>query len=383
MKKINFKKLNSLIFSLIIVFSFFTTNIKIANAVCNVGLVLSPQGECIPQITYDTLYGNGGGGSGSGFGVGGGVNLNPQNTYKDEPYQPLAPLPGYPDGGFKFTAEQGEPEPCPLGQFMNTFIDIFIGIVAILSMIMIVMGGIEYVMSDLVTSKEEAKSRIQNAILGLILSLSIYIILNTVNPNLLNLCLDVPNKSITIKEGIAGDENAGNFTPISKDKLESLGVKCPGSGGAGALPSIARSFAGKVSYDQSKRGKISGNTIYLDCSSFVSQVYACAGLSSPGNTTATMFNNNNKTGDLQNSSSFLTNLAVGDLLGWRKGESTKYESAGHVVMYLGNGKFIEVNSQSGVTERSLGSYTGNYYHLIKPKTGGVGDGPGGGGGGSF
>ncbi len=69
-------------------------------------------------------------------------------------------------------------------------------------MIMIVMGGIEYVMSDLVTSKEEAKSRIQNAILGLILSLSIYIILNTVNPNLLNLCLDVKPATIIIDEDV-------------------------------------------------------------------------------------------------------------------------------------------------------------------------------------
>lgn len=321
MKKINFKKLNSLLFSLIIVFSFLGFN-----------FITFAQPKTV---------------------------VEPQGTYNDEPYTPLAPLPGYPADGFDFSNKS-----CPLGQFMNTFIDIFIGIVAILSMIMIVMGGIEYVMSDLVTSKEEAKSRIQNAILGLILSLSIYIILNTINPNLLNLCLDVKTQTIVI-DGLEGDENAGTFSPISKDSLEALGVKCPGSGGAGALPSIARSFAGKVSYNQSKRGTVNGNTIYLDCSSFVSQVYACAGLSSPGNTTASMFNNSNKTGIAQDSSNFVRTLTVGDLLGWKKGESEKYKSAGHVVMYLGNGKFIEVNSQSGVTERSLSSYSGNYYHLIK------------------
>ncbi len=159
MKKINFKKLNSLLFSLIIVFSFLGFN-----------FITFAQPKTV---------------------------VEPQGTYNDEPYQPLAPLPGYPADGFNFSDKS-----CPLGQFMNTFIDIFIGIVAILSMIMIVMGGIEYVMSDLVTSKEEAKSRIQNAILGLILSLSIYIILNTVNPNLLNLCLDVKPATIIIDEDV-------------------------------------------------------------------------------------------------------------------------------------------------------------------------------------
>ena len=198
MKKINFKKINSLLFSLIIVFSFlgFTKevfadlcpNIRGEQSSIPPGHVIDSSGNCVTAK---------------------GATANPQGTYNDEPYQPLAPLPGYENipgykenGGFTFGPTKDNPDAgkCPLGEFMNIFIDIFIGIVAILSMVMIVMGGIEYVMSDLVTSKEEAKSRIQNAILGLILSLPIYIILNTVNPNLLNLCLDIKKVSVTIEE---------------------------------------------------------------------------------------------------------------------------------------------------------------------------------------
>lgn len=188
MKKINFKKINSLLFSLIIVFSFlgfnFITFAQLDFTVTDQG---DPNGDGNPGTSTNNNNSNN-----STKTV-----VEPQGTYNDEPYQPLARLPGYPADGFDFSDKS-----CPLGQFMNTFIDIFIGIVAILSMVMIVMGGIEYVMSDLVTSKEEAKSRIQNAILGLILSLSIYIILNTLNPNLLNLCLDVKTQTITIGEDI-------------------------------------------------------------------------------------------------------------------------------------------------------------------------------------
>ena len=43
----------------------------------------------------------------------------------------------------------------PIGRIYEYFYRYFIGIVAILSMVMIVMGGIEYVMSDLVTSKKK------------------------------------------------------------------------------------------------------------------------------------------------------------------------------------------------------------------------------------
>lgn len=159
MKKNNFKKINSLIFSLFIIISFVYNPIEIKSQA-----VVEPK------------------------------------SYNEEDYKPLAPLPGFDKltngtGGFSFQ------DPCPLGKFLNLFIDLFIGIVAVLSMIMIVMGGINYVMSDLVTSKEVAKSNIQNAIFGLIIALSCYIILNTVNPNLLKLCLDgIPNKSISVSE---------------------------------------------------------------------------------------------------------------------------------------------------------------------------------------
>lgn len=185
--KINInKKINIIIFGLLVIFSFLNFN-SLALAQLDVNdLTVTDQGD--PN-------GDGNPGTTSTTAPQGGVIIDNAESYKDQPYQPLAPLPGYPEEGFDFN------DSCPLGKFMNIFIDIFIGIVAAIAMIMIVMGGINYVMSDLVTSKEDAKNNIQNAILGLVIALTCYLVLNTINPNLLNLCLDgIPKVSIELED---------------------------------------------------------------------------------------------------------------------------------------------------------------------------------------
>src|SRR3989344_5179787 len=125
-------------------------------------------------------------------------------------YQPLAPLPGLgdtiqTDSGCKFD-EKGNiipgscTNPCPFGNYLNIIIKLVIGIAAVLAMVMIVMGGIEYMTSDLISSKEAGKDTIRNAILGLLIALGAYLILNTINPQLLSVCLDkLPEAVITIK----------------------------------------------------------------------------------------------------------------------------------------------------------------------------------------
>ncbi len=87
-----------------------------------------------------------------------------------------------------------------LGEYLNLMINLFIGLCAVTAVIMIVMGGIEYSTSDLVSSKAAAKDRIQNAILGLLLALCSWLILNTINPDLLNTDIDIGGASIESEE---------------------------------------------------------------------------------------------------------------------------------------------------------------------------------------
>lgn len=61
------------------------------------------------------------------------------------------------------------------------------------------MAGIQYMTSDFISSKEEAKNSITNVIFGLLLALGAWLILNTINPDLLNVCLNNMKKAeITI-----------------------------------------------------------------------------------------------------------------------------------------------------------------------------------------
>ena len=103
-------------------------------------------------------------------------------------YQLLAPLPcenSTPgcEGGELRTFNSDQPN--NLGTYLNLMIKIFIGICAVLSVVMIVVGGLEYMTSELVHNKEAGKEKILGAIFGLILALGAYTLLFTINPDLL------------------------------------------------------------------------------------------------------------------------------------------------------------------------------------------------------
>jgi Type IV secretion system pilin len=86
---------------------------------------------------------------------------------------------------------------------------IAIGLAAVLSMVMIVAGGIEYMTSELISSKEEGKKRITNAVLGLIVALGAFLILNTINPDLIDI---EPNIEETTLQYIPGEAQQYRLT---------------------------------------------------------------------------------------------------------------------------------------------------------------------------
>jgi type IV secretory pathway VirB2 component (pilin) len=87
-----------------------------------------------------------------------------------------------------------------LGSYLNKIITLLIGMAAVLAMVMIVMGGIEYMTSELISSKEAGKQRINNAIFGLLIALSAWLILNTINPDLLNTNINIAKTTIEYAE---------------------------------------------------------------------------------------------------------------------------------------------------------------------------------------
>src|SRR3989344_1469530 len=116
-------------------------------------------------------------------------------------YRLLAPLP-CPAGTAECRETFSEFDPTtekPLGVYLNLMIKIFIGLCAVLSVVMIIVGGLEYMTSELAHTKEAGKERIWQAILGLLIALGSYALLNTINPDLLKSDIKIPIVTVKVE----------------------------------------------------------------------------------------------------------------------------------------------------------------------------------------
>jgi len=73
-----------------------------------------------------------------------------------------------------------------IGGYVNLFVGIMIGIATLLTVVMLVVGGVQYMTTDALAGKTNARETITKALLGLLLALGSFLILKTINPNLLN-----------------------------------------------------------------------------------------------------------------------------------------------------------------------------------------------------
>ena len=104
---------------------------------------------------------------------------------------PLFVLSAYP--AFAYTPLESLPnvtgkETVTLGGYLSNIYVLGIGLAGVLAVLMVVVGGIQYIGSGMSPSgKSDAKDRITNAIMGLLLALLSWLILNTIDPNLVSL----------------------------------------------------------------------------------------------------------------------------------------------------------------------------------------------------
>jgi len=270
-----------------------------------------------------------------------GYNISGSQKDFDDTYRLLAPI-----GGLEKIDKDTK-----IGDYLNIMFKIGIGLAGVLAVIMIVINGVLYMGDESVFGKTQAKERIITAIGGLLLALGSYAILNTINPDLVNTTLRITPVSIEIE----GDVNA----PVNVNKVDynSLGIQCTQTGGVNSLVAVAKSFNGKMTYSQDlPKGQLStANKVKLDCSGYVNAVLSCAGI--PNTTinsgTSIIFKNLTKVDKSKTTDTSIDGipLEIGDLVGWTEQE----EKNGHVVMYIGGGKFVD--------SHGLGSYKpdGNSY----------------------
>ena len=99
--------------------------------------------------------------------------------------------------------------------YTNQIVPFIIMLAAVLAVVQIVIGGMEYALSESILAKEAGKDRIQMALLGLFIALLSYIILNTINPDLVNLKIpqiDTLNVAGSNSSQDSGSDN-GPWTP--------------------------------------------------------------------------------------------------------------------------------------------------------------------------
>ncbi|GEM_PF-1366900 len=92
-----------------------------------------------------------------------------------EGFVPIVPLP------FEVSVEAG------ISAYLNGLFSISISMAAALAVIMIVVGGFEYMTSEAMGGKSKGRERIQGAVIGLVLLLASWLILYVINPCILEL----------------------------------------------------------------------------------------------------------------------------------------------------------------------------------------------------
>lgn len=122
-------------------------------------------------------------------------------------FVPLAPIPGLTQG---VTANSAG-----LATFFNNLYKYIIGLAAILAVIEIIWGGLEYSTQDSVSKKSDGKERIYQAIFGLVLVLSPVLVFSIINPSILNLSLNLPKLDTVSGSPTGAGSGSGPGTTVT------------------------------------------------------------------------------------------------------------------------------------------------------------------------
>lgn len=328
--------------------------------------------------------------------------VDPNTGNKGEGYLPgcyefLAPIQGIEkdkDGNFDSSTFQTNPSgdriaiiditTYQLGDYINKVFQIALAILGVISVIMIIIAGVQYMTVESIYGKSDAKQRITSAVSGLLLSLSIFLILNTINPELLevnfgskfeDVKIDLSDGDPDIPAGQTGVVGNGTYIytayNLPSDLKTSTNIVCSGTGGISKVSEIVESFKGKVTYryggggDHLPTGKLfrddsppdtgdhnkcedgerCGNfcpegTFCIDCSHFTSHVLQCAGLiSTYHGTTGYLFADSSIYEDIIFDNK--TDLKTGKINGEQLQKGDLVGKKGHIAIYIGNGKIAE------------------------------------------
>ncbi len=169
------------------------------------------------------------------------ARIHAQNATRE--YTTLVPLPHTTDCVNVESSSFGSGEDkksckTTLAKYLPAVFNLSIGVAAVLAFLVISYGGFTYMTTDAVFKKEEGRKHIENALYGLGLVIGAYILLYTINPQILNFDLNVVKPELkNLPAGVIavnplGGDSAGSngnvkpgYSMTDAQKADSLATK--------------------------------------------------------------------------------------------------------------------------------------------------------------
>lgn len=193
----------------------------------------------------------------------------PSRTSVTSGFVPLAPIPGLTQDATADTAG--------LANFFNNLYKYLIGLAAVLAVIMIIWGGLEYSTQDSVSKKSDGKNRIIQAILGLVLVLSPALVFSIINPSILNLSINFTK--LDTASGFPGSGGAGTSgTGAQPTTAVDPATLCSVTGVSGILQiATCPSSTAATTWGQNCSGNLSRISLTNPNNGIITNVALCAG----------------------------------------------------------------------------------------------------------
>ncbi|HVV38788.1 MAG TPA: pilin [Candidatus Paceibacterota bacterium] len=142
----------------------------------------------------------------------GNTNRGSSNSNGNISYTPLEPL--LPDAPANIASD--------FGAYLNLMFKLFLSVGALLAVGRLVVGGIMYMTSEVMETKGDAKRWMTSSIYGLLLLAGSWLILYTINPDLLKFNLVVPGSNNTPAAQQQSVRNVGSYDKGDHDSCEAL-----------------------------------------------------------------------------------------------------------------------------------------------------------------
>ncbi len=129
-------------------------------------------------------------------------------------YVPLVDL------GGRFAGGDGD-----LGQYFNNLFDLALIIGSVLAVLLIATAGLQYMTTDAVSGTTQAKTRIRQAVMGILMLLAIWIFFNEVNPEILDLNFAL-SEFVVEESKTPAVKAASTIIPVSLPVGSTITVDC-------------------------------------------------------------------------------------------------------------------------------------------------------------